>query len=135
MLLKKQAAIYGTFFNTINNLYTFYDKNLDNLIETMNKAKYELSLGFDIKQKHYSVDEWYEIWIKYKENEVKYGTVLDYCETYRLPIKQPLGQKKLKTITSDHIQGYIYELAAGLLFKIYLKKCTCRFKTVCLPMH
>lgn len=87
----------------------------------MNKAKYELSLGLDIKQKPYSVDEWHDIWIKYKENEVKYGTVLDYRETYRLHIKQPLGQKKLKKITSDHIQDIYYNLAAECYSKSTLK--------------
>ena len=101
--LRNRQRFMGRFQHNKQS-YTFYDKNLDNLIEKMNKAKYELSLGLDIKQKPYSVDEWHDIWIKYKENEVKYGTVLDYRETYRLHIKQPLGQKKLKKITSDHIQ-------------------------------
>ena len=123
--LRNRQRFMGRFQHNKQS-YTFYDKNLDNLIEKMNKAKYELSLGLDIKQKPYSVDEWHDIWIKYKENEVKYGTVLDYRETYRLHIKQPLGQKKLKKITSDHIQDIYYNLAAEC--KIHLKKRTCRFK-------
>ena len=118
--LRNRQRFMGRFQHNKQS-YTFYDKNLDNLIEKMNKAKYELSLGLDIKQKPYSVDEWHDIWIKYKENEVKYGTVLDYRETYRLHIKQPLGQKKLKKITSDHIQDIYYNLAAECYSKSTLK--------------
>ena len=118
--LRNRQRFMGRFQHNKQS-YTFYDKNLDNLIEKMNKAKYELSPGLDIKQKPYSVDEWHDIWIKYKENEVKYGTVLDYRETYRLHIKQPLGQKKLKKITSDHIQDIYYNLAAECYSKSTLK--------------
>lgn len=91
--------------------YTFYSKDLNFLVQKMKRAKYELSLGLDIKQKSYSVNEWHEIWIKYKESEVKHGTILDYRETYRAYIEQPLGKKQIKRVTSDHIQDIYDDLA------------------------
>ena len=47
--LRNRQRFMGRFQHNKQS-YTFYDKNLDNLIEKMNKAKYELSLGLDIKQ-------------------------------------------------------------------------------------
>lgn len=93
--LRNRQRFMGRFQHNKQS-YTFYDKNLDNLIEKMNKAKYELSLGLDIKQKPYSVDEWHDIWIKYKENEVKYGTVLDYPRNLPFTYQTAAWSEKIK---------------------------------------
>ena len=47
--LRNRQRFMGRFQHNKQS-YTFYDKNLDNLIEKMNKAKYELSLGLDINK-------------------------------------------------------------------------------------
>lgn len=49
--LRNRQRFMGRFQHNKQS-YTFYDKNLDNLIEKMNKAKYELSLGLDIQTKN-----------------------------------------------------------------------------------
>ena len=115
--------------------FTFYNKNLKELVKEMQDKKYEVEHGLYAKRQKITVDSWFHTWIEeYKKNSVKYGTYKTYIEEYKLHIERQLGKKRLADIRSEHVQRLLngmtdkYSRSTISLVKIILNS---MFKQAC----
>lgn len=115
--------------------FTFYNKNLKELVKEMQDKKYEVEHGLYAKRQKITVDSWFHTWMEeYKKNSVKYGTYKTYMEEYELHIQKQLGKKRLADIRSEHVQRLLngmtdkYSRSTISLVKIILNS---MFKQAC----
>lgn len=85
--------------------FTFYNKNMKELVKEIQDKKYEVEHGLYVKRQKITVDSWFHTWLEeYKKNSVKYGTYKTYMEEYELHIEKQLGKKRLADVRSEHVQ-------------------------------
>ncbi len=67
------------------------------------------------KPEHITVGEMLDLWIEedVKQSKLSNGTVMAYMGVVKRIKEHPLGSRKLKTVTPDHLQGFIDFLCYG----------------------
>lgn len=132
---QRKDGRYEGRFTYQGEAFTFYNKNLRELIKEMQDKKYEVEHGLYAKRQKVTVDSWFQTWMEeYKKNSVKYGTYKTYMEEYELHIRKQLGKKRLSDIRSEHIQRLLngmtdkYSRSTVSLVKIILNS---MFKQAC----
>ena len=70
---------------------------------------------FVAKTENITLGEMLDIWLEeeVKPGTLSTGTLIAYTTTARQIKKHPIGQRKLKSITADHLQEYIDFLSFG----------------------
>lgn len=92
--------------------YCFYGRNVKELEQRLNDARYEIAHGIYAKQERVTLNSWYETWItEYKSTTVKKGTVESYECMYQYYVKKELGKKLVKNIRGEHIQKLYNDLS------------------------
>ncbi len=92
--------------------YCLYGRDVKELEERLNNAKYEIQHGIYAKEERISLNTWYETWInEYKSMTVKQGTVESYECMYLYYVKPVLGKKLIKDIRGEHIQKLYNDLS------------------------
>ncbi len=92
--------------------YCLYGRDVKELEERFNNAKYEIQHGIYAKEERISLNSWYETWLnEYKSMTVKKGTVESYECMYHYYVGPALGKKFLKDIRGEHIQKLYNDLS------------------------
>lgn len=105
---------YQARFTYNGKRYTLYDRNLNTLIKRFYEAKYEIEHGIYKVSSHFTLNQWFQIWIKeYKALTVKNYTLTSYINNYDRYIKIPLGNCSLKQIHTLQIQRLFNSLISG----------------------
>lgn len=92
--------------------YCLYGRDVKELEERLNNAKYEIQHGIYAKEERISLNSWYETWLnEYKSMTVKKGTVESYECMYNYYVGPALGKKLLKDIRGEHIQKLYNDLS------------------------
>lgn len=92
--------------------YCLYGRDVKELEERLNNAKYEIQHGIYAKEERILLNSWYETWInEYKSMTVKKGTVESYECMYNYYVGPALGKKLLKDIRGEHIQKLYNDLS------------------------
>ncbi|WP_312370288.1 tyrosine-type recombinase/integrase [Lachnoclostridium sp.] len=92
--------------------YCLYGRDVKELEERLNNAKYEIQHGIYAKEERISLNTWYETWInEYKSMTVKQGTVESYECMYLYYVRPVLGKKLIKDIRGEHIQKLYNDLS------------------------
>lgn len=92
--------------------YCLYGRDVKELEERLNNAKYEIQHGIYAKEERISLNSWYDIWLnEYKSMTVKKGTVESYECMYKYYVGPVLGKKLLKDIRGEHIQKLYNDLS------------------------
>ncbi|WP_051650739.1 tyrosine-type recombinase/integrase [Lachnoclostridium phytofermentans] len=92
--------------------YCLYGRDVKELEERLNNAKYEIQHGMYAKEERISLNSWYETWLnEYKSMTVKKGTVESYECMYNYYVGPALGKKLLKDIRGEHIQKLYNDLS------------------------
>lgn len=109
---QRKDGRYEGRFTYQGEAFTFYNKNLKELVKEMQDKKYEVEHGLYAKRQKITVDSWFHTWMEeYKKNSVKYGTYKTYAEEYELHIRKQLGKKRLSDIRSEHVQRLLNGMA------------------------
>ena len=132
---QRKDGRYEGRFTYQGEAFTFYNKNLKELVKEMQDKKYEVEHGLYAKRQKITVDSWFHTWMEeYKKNSVKYGTYKTYAEEYKLHIERQLGKKRLADVRSEHVQRLLngmtdmYSRSTVSLVKIILNS---MFKQAC----
>lgn len=92
--------------------YCLYGRDVKELEERLNNAKYEIQHGLYAKEERISLNSWYKTWLsEYKAMTVKKGTVESYECMYQYYVGPVLGKKMLKDIRGEHIQKLYNDLS------------------------
>lgn len=92
--------------------YCLYGRDVKELEERLNNAKYEIQHGTYAKEERIILNSWYETWLnEYKSMTVKKGTVESYECMYNYYVKPVMGNKMLKDIRGEHIQKLYNDLS------------------------
>lgn len=90
---------------------TLYGKNLKELLDKIENAKYEMKYGLFCRPKDITVSSWFETWIEqYKAGTCKASTLQTYRQTFEHYINPVLGRKKVTDIQPQMMQKIINDL-------------------------
>lgn len=90
---------------------TVYGKTQKDVLEKLNKIKYELQMGMYTVENDITVNNWILTWLKeYKINSLKKGTYTNYSNYTQNHIIPYIGKIKLQDLRADHIQGLYNQL-------------------------
>lgn len=90
---------------------TVYGKTQKEVIEKLNKIKYEVDRGMFNASKDITFEEWALTWLNdYKKNSLKEGTYTNYCINFKNHIFPHIGSVKLEELNPHHLQSLYNKL-------------------------
>lgn len=102
---RKDGLYTARYVNQYGKRLQKYDKKLNVVRKWLTNIAYEDQHGLLGTGDSFTVNEWFEVWIKtYKEGVVKPNTVKNYRNQFKKNISPEIGSLKLKTIKKLQLQ-------------------------------
>lgn len=104
--------------------YTFYDKDLKKITETLEKKRYEIKNGLAGSAEKVTLDTWFAAWMnEYKRLSVRETSFNNYQNLYGCYVQPALGKRHLTQIRPHDIQqlfGSMYQkgLSVGTITSV-----------------
>ncbi len=115
----KDGRYVGRYTNRYGQRKAVYGKTLKEVKDKFNKARYEEQFyQGEAKVVHNSMtlNDVFELWIKYKEGRVKESTLMLYYSYYTTYIKNTLGNYKIINIDTPLLEKFFYDLKRTLSY-------------------
>ncbi|MDE6219036.1 MAG: phage integrase SAM-like domain-containing protein [Lachnospiraceae bacterium] len=87
--------------------HILYDTEWKRLEQRLNTLRKEVKEGTYIKECTLSLNAWFDKWMEtYKKKTAKYGTYQNYLNHFNFYVRNGIGKKKLKDVTTIYIISF-----------------------------
>lgn len=118
---REDKQTYMARFTYQGTPYTFYDKDLRTIKQTLKDKRYEVEHGMSGKADKITLNHWYETWLTvYKIPTIKETSIRTYRNIYDNHIRDTLGIRQLAQIKPTHIQKAYNDLLSDGLSAKYI---------------
>ena len=98
--------------------YYFSSRDLEELKKTLVEKRAELMNGTYHKEKSYTVNAWFDTWLKDFKTDLKESTVSTYKQVYKNCIADEIGTKRINAVNAEMLQRLINNLMQnGMSYK------------------
>lgn len=118
---REDKQTYMARFTYQGTPYTFYEKDLRTIKQTLKDKRYEVEHGMSGKADKITLNQWYETWLNvYKIPTIKETSIRTYRNIYDNHIRATLGKRQLAQIKPTYIQKMYNDLLSEGLSTKYL---------------
>jgi len=100
---RKDGLYQGSFTDCYGKRRFVYGKTLKEVTKKLNDKKHEDTIGTSIKPNDYTLEEWFEYWVKNYKANVRDSTTMCYYKRFT-HIRESLGKMRLDKLNSIQFQ-------------------------------
>lgn len=112
-IYKSPNGFYRGEFVSGGERFVFYDKNLSALKRKLKEEKAKKTLNISSKESNITLNEYFDVWMDKYKSDLKLESKQTYKQVYDLHVRDAIGNKKLKNISTSELQDLFNGLTAS----------------------
>lgn len=107
---RKDGLYQGSFTDSFGKRRFVYGKTVREVSRKLEETKHDSKIGLSINPDDYTLDEWFDFWLKTYKKSCRNTSQLEYQSTYLYHVSGKLGNIKINKLNSLMIQNLIDEI-------------------------